>query len=294
MSNLFRGGVDLAEVASPSNPAADRGKIYALDVNGKTEPEHRDSAGVTGRIFQDSYFVGQNTSGGTLAKGTVVQATSLVGTSTPIIAAADADASSTMPAVGILMEGVANNAYGRVMLQGVLTGLNTGGLSAGSPLYVSGTAGGFTQTAPVYPAFRQVLGSVLSVNATTGVVLVNVAHFFRQVGVPISLPFFEGGTLTATKTGVGRFPITTNMAGTITELRLTLDTASSSGSVTVGFRKNGAASFATVTITATNTAGSTTGLSTTMAAGDYLTADITAFGTGAANLTGVAELMTAA
>lgn len=292
MSNLFLGGADLAEVSGVTNPAADRGRLYALDVGAKTEPEYRDSAGATGRVFRDSYFVGQNTTGGTLAKGTVVRVTSLVGTDIPIIAAADADASSTMPAAGVLMEAVTNNSYGRVMFQGVLTGIATTGLAAGSPLYASGTAGGFTQTTPVYPAFRQVLGSVLSVGAS-GVLLVNVSHFFRQVGVPISLPFFEGGTI-ANKTGVGRFPVTTNMVGTITECRAWLDTASSSGSVVIGFRKTGAASFTTITIAASANSGSSTGLSVAMATTDYLTVDITSAGTGAANLTVAAEMMTTA
>lgn len=286
--------LDLPEQASPGNPAADTGRLYAVDAGGKTEPEHRDSAGDARRIFRDSYFVAQNTTGGTLAKGTVVRVTSLVGTDIPIIASADADASSTMPAAGILMEAVTNNSYGRVMFQGVLTGIVTTGMTAGSPLYASGTAGGFTQTAPVYPAFRQVLGSVLSVGAS-GVLLVNVSHFFRQVGVPVSLPFFEGGTLT-TKTGAGRYIITANMAGTITECRVAIDTAPTGASVIVGFRKNGAASFTTVTVAISANSGSSTGLSTAMAAGDYLTVDITQIGSTVAgsNLTAVAELMTAA
>lgn len=284
--------LDLPEQGSPTNPAADTGRLYAVDRGGKTEPQHRDSNGDTRYPFQDSYFVGQNTTGGTLAKGTVVRVTSLSGTDIPIIASADADAASTMPAAGILMEAVTNNNYGRVMFQGVLTGITTTGLAAGSPLYASGTAGGFTQTAPVYPALRQVLGSVLSVGAS-GVLLVNVSHFFRAVGVPVSMVFFEGGTL-ATKTGVGRFPITTNTVGTITECRAWLDTASSSGSVVVGFRKTGAASFTTITIAASATSGSSTGLSVAMATTDYLTVDITSAGTGAANLTLVAEMMTAA
>lgn len=294
MGNLFLGGVILGENGSPVSPPADRGLLTTQDVGGKTEPHYVDSAGAASRVFRDAYFVGQNTTGGTLAKGTVVRATSLVGSDIPIIAAADADASSTMPAAGILMESVSNNGYGRVMFQGVLTGLNTSGMAAGSPLYVSGTAGAFTQTEPVYPAYRQVLGSVLLANASTGVVLVNVSHFFRRVGTPVPLVFFEGGSLTATRTGVGQLPITPELAGTIVSLRIRVATASSSGSVTLSWKKNNAAAFATVSATATNNGGSTTGLSTAVADGDFISVDLSAFGTGASDVTGVATLMTAA
>lgn len=274
-----------------ATPGADVGRLYGLDVQGKTVMEYRDSAGIVGRVFRDSMIVAQNTSGGTLNKGTVVRVTGLAVSGVPTFSAADSDAAATMPAFGILTENVANNAYGRVMYQGVLTGLNTGGMSAGAALYASGTAGGFTTTPPIYPAFRQVLGNVLSVNASTGEVLVNVAHFFRQLGTPIPVVFFDGDTI-AVATGVGRWIATTNMAGTITEVRAAVNTVSSSGNITLSIKKNGT-QFTTVTINASANSGSSTGLSTAIAAGDYITVDVTGAGTGVKDLVVVGELMTA-
>lgn len=283
--------LDLPEQTG-ATPSADVGRIYGLDVGAKTEMEYRDSDGVVGRPFRDSWFVAQNTTGSTIAKGAVVRVSGQSASGIPLIALADADASATMPAGGLAMESIANNAYGRVMVMGILTGLATTGLTAGAPVYASGTAGAFTGTAPVYPAYRQVLGSVMSVNATTGEIFVNVAHFFRQVGVPILVTFFYGSTLSAT-TGVGRAPITTNTAGTVTEVRLTVNSAPSAGAITVGIRKNGAAAFTSPTIAQSAFAGSVTGLSTAVAAGDYLTADISGTLTGASDLVVTVEIMTA-
>ena len=108
------------------------------------------------------------------------------------------------------------------------------------------------------------------------------------------LTFFEGGTLvTTTFAEAGGIPITTKMAGTVTELRGLLRVASSSGSVTVVVEKTSGGTtttIATLTFTATNTTASATGLSVALAAGDFVTARISGAGTGAQNLTVVGEL----
>lgn len=284
--------LDLPEQAG-ATPSADTGRVYGLDVGGKTDLEYRDSTGVVARPFRDSYFVAQNTTGSTIAKGSAVRVSGQSASGIPLIALADADALATMPAAGITMESITTTSYGRVMIQGILTGLNTSGLSAGTPVYASGTAGGITGTAPVYPAFRQVLGSVMSVNATTGELFVNVAHFFRQVGTPMNTTFFYGSTLAVT-TGVGRAPITTNTAGTITEVRATVNTAPTGAAINLSVKKNGS-SFATPSIAAGANAGSSTSLSTAVAAGDYITVDITQIGSTIAgsDLVVTVEIMTA-
>lgn len=290
---LFQGGVLLGENAGPVTPAADRLLLHGVDVGGKTELAFRDSGGAIGRPLQDSWIVCTNNSGSSIAAYSVVRPTG-ASSGLPTIGLADADALATMPAMGLTMETIANGSSGRVMIQGLLVGPTTTGMTAGQAVYVSGTAGAFTQTGPSYPAFRQVLGQVgLVGGAGTGILVVNVSHFFRQAGYPIPLPFFYGSTLTANVTGVGKFPITTNMAGTITEVRAKLGTTSSSGSVVLTFRRNGAAAFATITIAAAATSGSSTGLSQAVVVDDYITVDITSFGTGASDLVGVAELMTA-
>ena len=261
-------------------------------MGGKPELAFRDPGGAIGRPLQDSWIVCTNNSGASIPAYSVVRPTG-ASSGLPTIGLADADALATMPSMGFTMETIANGSSGRVMIQGLLPGPVTTGMTAGQAIYVSGTAGAFTQTAPAYPSFRQVLGQVALVGAT-GILVVNVSHFFRQTGYPIAMMFFYGSTLAVT-TGVGRSPITTNMAGTITEVRAAVNTAPTGAGVIVQFRRNGTA-FTTVTIAASAFAGSTTGLSQAVVAGDYITADITQIGSTVAgsDLVATAEIMTAA
>lgn len=82
------------------------------------------------------------------------------------------------------------------------------------------------------------------------------------------------GTLAIT-TGKGRIPIF--RAGTITNIRLAAGTAPTGASVVVVVKVNGSTA-ATVTLTASSNAVLSSGLTIAVAAGDYLTADITQVG----------------
>ena len=206
--------LDLPEQGSPSSPAEDTLRLYAVDQNGFTVPEFRDSGGNTARINRDRWVIAQNTSGSAMSAGQVVQQVGVNGT-TPTIGLADADSAATMPAFGILLDSPANNAYGRVLWSGVISGVNTTGMSAGAPLYVSGTAGGITTTAPSNPAYRQVIATVGSVGAS-GVIFVGVAAHFEQA------PASAGGHITEVEKGSDQtFTGSTNYAD-ITGLSFTV------------------------------------------------------------------------
>lgn len=111
--------------------------------------------------------------------------------------------------------------------------------------------------------------------------------------IPVVL--FDGGTTLATSAlaDVGRWVPTTDMAGTLTEVRGKLATASSSGSVTAVVSKNGT-SIGTLTFAAAATEASLTGLSVAIALGDYITVHVTGAGTGAKMLTVVGQIKTGA
>jgi hypothetical protein len=109
----------------------------------------------------------------TLAKGTPVYIDGVSGT-TPTVAAADADSSSTMPVVGLLTEELAPNASGVMMIMGVLEGLDTAGIngtgSAGAIVYVSNnpaTTNGLTYTKPQGTQLIQNIGIVVKYNSGT-------------------------------------------------------------------------------------------------------------------------------
>jgi hypothetical protein len=115
----------------------------------------------------------KNTSGGALTKGTPVYATGTVGATAVIeVAAADASVSAKMPAIGLLLQDLSNNATGLVMVMGTITSINTAGYSINSPMYVA-PGGGLTVTRPTAATdLVQNVARVTRVHASTGSVLV--------------------------------------------------------------------------------------------------------------------------
>lgn len=160
--------------SAPSTPAADKIRLYADDVNGFTRMRLLDDGGKALTLCRDSVFVAKNITGATLTKGTPVQVSGVTTGGLTIAKASAAFQSTSNPCTGLLIEDVADAAFGRVMLMGLLTGLNTSALSAGSRLYLGLTAGTLTTTKPENPNLVQRLGNVLTSNATTGQIQIRV------------------------------------------------------------------------------------------------------------------------
>lgn len=120
-----------------------------------------------------------NNSGVNLTKGTVVYPT---GSSSNLITIgkAQANASNTSLIVGVLVQDINNDSFGRISLLGYVSGLNTTGTlvsetwNVGDNLFVSpSTAGYLTNVEPEAPNYKVRVARVVSVNATTGVLYVN-------------------------------------------------------------------------------------------------------------------------
>ena len=98
----------------------------------------------------------KNTSGSQIDKGTPVYITGTVGaTDTVEIAPADAGNSSKMPAVGLLDDTLANNAFGYVITGGFMDNITTDSIDGATPtsndtVYVK-VGGGLTLTKPTGP-----------------------------------------------------------------------------------------------------------------------------------------------
>lgn len=169
------GFLEQTAISSPSTPAASKLKTYHATDNSFSVLETKDPTALVQRICRDTYLIAQNTSGASLAKGDVVYvkgATSNV----PQIAKADARSSALLPAVGVVVESIANNAYGRVMVSGRLTSISTTGFTAGAPVYVSTTAGRLQATQPAHPYHSQIMGICTVVHASTGVIELLPTH----------------------------------------------------------------------------------------------------------------------
>ena len=121
----------------------------------------------------------RNSTGSTMAKGTVVYINGVSG-NTPTVerAIATADMSSAFT-IGMTAESIGNGATGWVTTFGELTGLDLSAYTGGDTLYLSGaTAGAFTNVPQLAPKHYVRVGTV--VKATTdGALVVNVINGYE-------------------------------------------------------------------------------------------------------------------
>lgn len=125
----------------------------------------------------------KNKSGGSLSAGTVVHASPSAnppsGNIIEVIAA-DNSSATTMPAIGVLKQTLADDAEGIAIAFGRVSGLNTSAFSAGDSLYVN-SSGGFTTTKPTGSTFIQKIGIVMKVHASSGTIEVFGANRTNDV-----------------------------------------------------------------------------------------------------------------
>ena len=124
-------------------------------------------------------FTGKNTTGSTIAKGTVVYVSDLSG-NTPEISLARANSSSTMPAFGLVTADIGNNNNGAIDTFGSLRGLNVANFgetgitfALGDTLYVSASeAGKLTNVPPAGEAnLIQNIGKIERATPTTNMTI---------------------------------------------------------------------------------------------------------------------------
>lgn len=161
--------LDFPEIAAPADPVANFERVWAEDNNGITQLKAKDSAGRSFIFLQDGVQIVRNVSGSTIAKLSPVQISG-ASSGTPTISLSDADAASAAFSHGVTLAAITNNSYGLVQTHGIVTGQDTSAFAVGNKLYVSAT-GTLTATKPAAPSFAQWFGTVLTVHATTGTIL---------------------------------------------------------------------------------------------------------------------------
>lgn len=191
---VFPGFVDFKEIATPATPSS--GMARAFGTENKTFPfvAVKDDVGAVLQLTRDSVFVCKNVTGGILPLGTAVYVTGSSG-NVPTVAKAKSNSDVTMPCIGIILQDVANGAFGRVMFAGVLTGIDTSLFTEGDLLYVSDvTAGGLVNVAPVFPNETQRVAVVLLSDAVNGLIQV----LMGSAAVPLA-----SGTVQSGMVGLG-------------------------------------------------------------------------------------------
>ena len=174
------GGGDVTGAANLDDNTLIKGDGGAKGVqdSGATLSDSDEMAGVTLNDFTNDidadriHIEVRNESGGTLTKGTPVYISGYsVGQELVLVAKADSDGSGTMPAIGLIEEDVANNATGKCVTEGRLSGVATNTFSVGDILYISTTAGVLTVTKPTGATeLIQSIGEVLRSHASLGII----------------------------------------------------------------------------------------------------------------------------
>ncbi len=168
---------------------------------------------LTNTVHSDAnHLAVRNVSGGTLNSGTPVSSTGFnSGQDLITIDAADATASSTNPAIGILDIALSNNTNGHVITNGEINALDTSSYTVGDLLYVSETAGVLTNVRPTTTtSYVQAIAKVTKVHASSGRILVTGAG--RSNDTPNSI---LGSTITVANTGSPAYTTAQHMQDTV-------------------------------------------------------------------------------
>ena len=121
----------------------------------------------------------RNETGATLTKGTVVYITGAAGNKALVSKASASAEATSSKTFAILTADIFNNQNGTAVTVGLLKNLNTSGLTEGGSLWLSTTAGEWTQTMPTAPNHAVFLGTVTRVHANQGTVEVRIQNGYE-------------------------------------------------------------------------------------------------------------------
>jgi len=168
MANRFLNNITINDAYTL--PSTDGTNGQGIVTDGAGNLSFADLASATADSALKITLTVKNVSGGSLSPGTLVR---VAPTATPPsgnvleVDVADNSSSSTMPAIGILVDTIADGAEGNCVAFGSATGFSTSGYTEGDPIWV-GTNGAFTGTKPTGTALIQRVGQIIKVHASNG------------------------------------------------------------------------------------------------------------------------------
>lgn len=131
------------------------------------------------QLGQEEVALCYNGTGSTLTEGTVVYIVGAQG-QRPSLAKASANSESTSSKTfGVVTENIANGAEGFVTTFGVVRGLNTAAFTEGSAIWLSTTAGLFTQTMPTAPNHAVFIGYCIRAHPSSGEIFVKIQNGYE-------------------------------------------------------------------------------------------------------------------
>ena len=172
------GGIAADTLAISTTPTGAGGTgIFRYDTGEKVPEVGID--GITLKIGVQEYVRVYNDTASTMAKGAVVYISGAQGNRVAVKLADASSESTSAGTIGIVAQSITAGAEGFVQVSGPMYNLNTIGLTAGALLFLSETAGEWTQTEPAPPAHGVRLAYVERVSATVGSVYIKVDNGYE-------------------------------------------------------------------------------------------------------------------
>ena len=186
MANRFLNNITIND--EYTLPSADGTADQIITTDGAGQLSFVDQSTINAGNAEHVVIYAKNTSGASISKGTPVYITGTVGaTDTVEIAPADASDSAKMPAVGLLDDTLANNAFGYVITGGFMDNITTDPIDGSTPssndtVYVK-SGGGLTLTKPTGSNLIQNVAKVGKVSGGNSGSLI-VSSILRTNDVP--------------------------------------------------------------------------------------------------------------
>jgi len=174
------------------------------------------SNGVTVNLSLELLAQCRNVTGQTIPKGTAV---CIVGASAQRISIAPSDRTvpgSACKTIGLTLEEINNNSFGKVSTFGQIRGFDTTAFNEGDELFVGETPGSLTNVAPTSPARRLSIGYVVTVNANIGQICVSLRRGLRlnEIDDVEQVATYQDGEVLAFNASTNRFENTLKVGPT--------------------------------------------------------------------------------
>lgn len=161
---------------SVAAPAHTPGLVF-YDTSTDSLSFYNSEADVTLQIGEENWIFVRNDTGSTITNGNVVYISGSTG-GVPQITKAQANADGTSEVIGVVTHDIPTASTGYITTFGLVRGLNTAAIAAGSEIYLSpSVAGGVVVVKPVSPNYVVRIGYVANQDASTGTFLVDVENF---------------------------------------------------------------------------------------------------------------------
>ena len=175
--NLATNYIDFNTGLESENVSQVAGRVYYNDKY-KALSVYNDISGSSLQLGHEDWTRVYNNSGSTITSGTPVYITGATG-ETFTVAPADATTETKAKVLGIVTHDILNTSAGVVTVRGLLSGLNTSNITAGSRIHLS-VSGGFTDTSPTYPYYPTDLGTCVVQDSANGYIYVSLKEHHAE------------------------------------------------------------------------------------------------------------------